>query len=58
MNCLCNLFDNEIVWLILIALLIAGYCNSGSGCGCGCGAAPAYSGYGNGCGCGSGCGCN
>ena len=46
MNCFCNLFDNEVVWLIIIALLILNftcngcsttrYNNNGCGCGCGC----------------------
>ncbi|GFI56376.1 hypothetical protein IMSAG013_01436 [Clostridiales bacterium] len=31
MNCLCDLFGNEVVWLIIIALLILT-------CVCGCGA--------------------
>ena len=55
MNCLCNLFDNEVVWLIIIALLLlnatcngdGGFFPSRSGCGCG-------TNYNNGC----GCGCN
>ena len=29
MNCLCNLLDNDIVWVILIALLLANICNNG-----------------------------
>ena len=41
MNCLCNLRDNDIVWIILIALLVANVCNTaGNSCGgngdCGC----------------------
>ena len=43
MNCLCNLLDNDIVWIILIALLVANICNTaGNSCGgagttdCGC----------------------
>ncbi len=48
MNCLCNLFEDSTVWLIIIALLIlyfgcnGGACNSCGGCigtannGCGC----------------------
>ena len=40
MNCLCNLFDNEIVWLIIIALLVLNAtCNGFGGnrsYGCGC----------------------
>ncbi|MBR6917244.1 MAG: hypothetical protein IKN38_03585 [Clostridia bacterium] len=41
MNCLCNLFDNEVVWLVIIALLIlnatcngCGGTNRAFGCGC------------------------
>ncbi len=48
MNCLCNFFDNEIVWLIIIALLIL-FCVCGNGSGT-CGSTT----YQNGC---SGCGC-
>ncbi len=47
MNCLCNILDNDIIWIILIALLVSNLCNSsscpcsgGSSCGgdrdCGC----------------------
>lgn len=41
MNCICNLLDNDIVWIILICLLVANICNGGNGCGaaggdCGC----------------------
>lgn len=44
MNCFCNLFDNEIVWLIIIALLLLNFTCNGTtsttgysgGCGCGC----------------------
>ncbi len=39
-NCLCNIIDNNWIWIILIVLLVCGNC--GSGCGNGCG---------NGCGC-------
>ncbi len=28
-NCLCNLFDDKCVWLIIIALLIIFCCGSG-----------------------------
>lgn len=35
MNCLCNILDNDIIWIILIALLVSNLCNSSS-CGCGC----------------------
>ncbi len=42
MNCLCNLFDDSTVWVIIIALIILFSCcnNQNSirgGCGCGCG---------------------
>ncbi len=50
MNCLCDLFDNEVFWIILIALAVM-YCSNNGGCGCGI---PAYTG--RGCGC-STCGC-
>ena len=40
MNCLCNLFENEWIWLIIIALLLihccggyGGYGTGVSGCG-------------------------
>ncbi len=39
MNCLCNLFDDNTVWIIIIALIIlCCFCNQGNGCGrnCGC----------------------
>jgi len=29
MNCLCNLFDNNAIWLIIIALLILFCCCGG-----------------------------
>ena len=42
-NCLCNIFDNEWIWLIIIALLLIFCCSGngfsntyGNGCGCGC----------------------
>lgn len=39
-NCLCNLFDNNCTWIIVIALIILLFCcggnNGRSGCGCGC----------------------
>ncbi len=43
-NCLCNIFDDKCVWLIIIALLIIFSCNNNgcgstygnNGCGCGC----------------------
>jgi len=45
MNCLCNLFDDPTVWLIIIALILlfgfCGNCTNGTGDtnrrGCGCG---------------------
>ena len=37
MNCLCNLFDNEIVWVIIIALILIHFCGSGNCCSCGSG---------------------
>ncbi len=46
-NCLCNIFDDKCVWIIIIALLIIFSC--GNGCGTG------YGNYNNGC--GNGCGC-
>ncbi len=30
-NCLCNLFDNNYIWIILIALVLIFCCG---GCGC------------------------
>lgn len=42
MDCLCNIFDNEVIWLIIIALLLLSLvcgddCRGRSGsCGCGC----------------------
>ena len=40
-NCLCNIFDNQCIWLIIIALLIIFCCGCGSfgnscdnNCGC------------------------
>lgn len=42
-NCLCNLFDNNCTWIIVIALIILlFFCNNGCGTayannGCGCG---------------------
>lgn len=57
MNCICELFQDPTIWLIIIALiLLFGFCGNGcnNGCnnGCGCG-----NGFGNGNGCGNGCGC-
>lgn len=49
MNCLCHLFDDSTLWVIIIAvILLALFCNGGynycgntanngcGGCGCGC----------------------
>lgn len=34
MNCLCNFFDdNNVLWIIIIALLILSCCGN-NGCGC------------------------
>ena len=36
MNCLCNLFDDNVIWIVVIALLILYVsCNQTNGCGCG-----------------------
>ena len=49
MNCLCHLFDDSTLWVIIIAvILLALFCNGGYGC---------YNSSNNG-GCGCGCGCN
>lgn len=44
MNCFCNLFGDNIIWIIIIALILNQLCNSSCGCpttnndfGCGCG---------------------
>ena len=43
MNCICNLFGDNIIWIIIIALILNQLCNSDCGCGrsgdygCGCG---------------------
>ncbi len=38
MNCLCNLFDdNNVIWIIILALLLIHCCGNGCGTGCGCG---------------------
>jgi len=42
-NCFCRLFEDNTVWLIIIAILILSSCNNGCGCG---------NNYNNGCGCG------
>lgn len=37
MGCLCNLFENETLWLIILSLLILTLiCGNNSSCGCGC----------------------
>lgn len=36
MNCLCNLFDDNVIWIVIIALLILYVsCSQNSTCGCG-----------------------
>ena len=43
-NCFCRLFEDNTIWLIIIAILILSSCNNGcvcgnsynTGCGCGC----------------------
>ncbi len=54
MNCLCNIFDNEVLWLVIIALiLLYAFCgNDGYGCGCGtvgCGCGTETRTYNHGC---------
>ena len=35
MNCLCNLFEDNIWWVLIAILILFLLCNnSGSGCGC------------------------
>ena len=52
MNCLCRLFDDSTLWLIIIAIiLVAFFCNNSSGCGYGCDYSNRSSGNGCGCGC-------
>jgi len=42
MNCLCRLFDDSTLWLVIIAVILFSlFCNNGygvssGGCGCGC----------------------
>ena len=37
-NCFCNLFNDNWVWLIILAIILFSCCgNSGYGNGCGCG---------------------
>lgn len=33
-NCLCNLFDNNWVWLIILAIILFSCCGCNNGCGC------------------------
>lgn len=35
MSCLCNLFDNEIVWVIIIALILLCFLGNNGVCSCG-----------------------
>ena len=39
-NCFCRLFEDNTIWLIIIAILLLNCCNhegrGGCGCGCGC----------------------
>lgn len=41
-NCFCNLFNDNWVWLIILAIILfsccgnASYGGCGNGCGCGC----------------------
>lgn len=41
-NCLCNLFDNNCTWIIVIALIILLFSCNNNGCGCGCGNNSCY----------------
>lgn len=51
-NCLCNIFDNNTIWIIIIAILLLSCCSSGAGYnGNGCGGCGGYGYNGNGCGC-------
>lgn len=53
MNCICRLFDDSTLWLIIIAVILFSlFCNNG--CGCGYGNGSLNSSCGNGCGCGCG----
>ncbi len=51
MNCLCNLFDDSTLWLIIIAILLGSLLCNGNRNGCGCGNNGST--YGTGCGCGN-----
>jgi len=54
-NCLCNMFDDKCLWIVIIALLVLFSSNNG----CGCGSCGSSCGCNNGYGCGNntGCGC-
>jgi len=41
-NCFCNLFNDNWVWLIILAIILFSCCGNNNG----------YNGCGNGCGCG------
>ena len=32
-NCLCNLFEDNLVWLIILAIILIYCCNNNNGCG-------------------------
>ncbi len=55
MNCLCNLFDDPIIWLIIIALILL-FMNCNNTCTCGNSGTNGFCGnsYNSGCGCGCG----
>lgn len=55
MNCLCNLFDDPIIWLIIIALILL-FMNCNNSCTCGNSGTNGFCGnsYNSGCGCGCG----
>ena len=46
MNCLCNLFEDSTVWLIIIALLILYFGCNNTGCNTACGGCCNDTGYG------------
>ena len=51
-NCLCNIFDNNCIWIIIIAILLLTCCNNGGSYnGNGCGGCGGYGYNNNGCGC-------
>jgi hypothetical protein len=33
MNCLCNLFEDNVWWVIVAIIILALLCNNGCGCG-------------------------